>query len=147
MITLTQIDTSLYLSSQKNQGTGSSTLGKDDFLKILMTQLQNQSPSDPMKDKEFISQMATFSSLEQMMSISGSVDQLVQQQAYTPVVEYSHLIGKEVEFKTKNEDGEVQTEGSGTVSGIAAGQDGTEIILQNEKRIQVHSIIEVRDSE
>ena len=45
-------------------------LGKDQFLQILVTQLRNQDPMQPMQDKEFISQMAQFSSLEQMMNMS-----------------------------------------------------------------------------
>lgn len=49
-----------------------STLGKDDFLKMLVTQLQNQDPLKPMDDTSFIAQMAQFSSLEQMQNMNSA---------------------------------------------------------------------------
>lgn len=52
-----------YLINKKRdeRKTGDGTLGKDDFMKLLIAQLQNQDPTNPMKDNEFIAQMAQFS--------------------------------------------------------------------------------------
>jgi flagellar basal-body rod modification protein FlgD len=55
-----------------NRNAGKKSLGADDFMKILMTQLTAQDPMNPMKDTEFIAQMANFSSLEQMRTLSQS---------------------------------------------------------------------------
>lgn len=60
-------------------------LGKDDFLKILLTQLSQQDPTNPMKDQEFIAQMAQFSSLEQMNNISAGISRMESKQAYSIV--------------------------------------------------------------
>lgn len=48
----------------------SNNLGKDEFLKILITQLQHQDPLSPVEDREFIAQLAQFSALEQMKNMS-----------------------------------------------------------------------------
>jgi flagellar basal-body rod modification protein FlgD len=51
-------------------------LGQDAFLKLLLTQLQHQDPTQPMKDTEFIAQLAQFSSLEKLTDIAQSMKQL-----------------------------------------------------------------------
>ncbi len=51
-------------------------LGKDEFLKLLVTQLQNQDPMNPVDNEQFIAQLATFSSLEQLISINKAVTKL-----------------------------------------------------------------------
>lgn len=51
-------------------------MGKDEFLKLLVTQLQYQDPLNPMDDKAFIAQMAQFSSLEQLMSMNKNMESM-----------------------------------------------------------------------
>jgi len=51
-------------------------IGKSEFLNLLVAQLQHQDPLDPLKSEEFVAQLATFSSLEQLVSINQAVTKL-----------------------------------------------------------------------
>jgi len=56
----------------------SQSLGRDDFLRILLTQLSNQDPTAPMQDNEFIAQMAQFSALEQMTNMAADFSRMAR---------------------------------------------------------------------
>lgn len=74
-----QVDTTVDMFNKQlnaNGRTPSHELGKDDFLKILITQMTNQDPTSPLENTEFIAQMAQFSSLEQMTNMSQSFEKL-----------------------------------------------------------------------
>ncbi len=92
---------SLFLADRQIQArnTGQNTLGQDAFLKILITQLQNQDPSNPMEDKEFISQMANFSTLEQMTQMNKNLSSFIDMQKDNHFLTHSQLIGKQIEWE------------------------------------------------
>jgi flagellar basal-body rod modification protein FlgD len=77
------------------QATGANKLGKDAFLNLLITQLRNQDPMKPMDDTQFISQLAQFSSLEQMQTMNTNLTNLAA--AQNTFQQGVALIGKTVE--------------------------------------------------
>lgn len=80
------------------------TLGKDDFLKLLVTQLRYQDPTNPVQDKEFIAQLAQFSSLEQMSNLTNSMNNMMEsQQKLTALGQATAMIGKVVEIVNESE--------------------------------------------
>jgi flagellar basal-body rod modification protein FlgD len=145
------IDSSLMLSSYKKEErkTGSDILGKDDFLKILMVQLQNQDPSNPLQDKDFIAQMATFSSLEQMTNMNTSMQKLVQMQEQDSLIAYSEFAGREIKWHkvAESEDPNAQPsieEGTGRVASIQFKNGNAVFILEDGTELTPANISEVK---
>lgn len=60
-------------NNKVEEDSNDSMLGKDAFLNLLVTQLRNQDPLNPMEDKEFIAQMAQFSTLEQIQNLNTNL--------------------------------------------------------------------------
>ncbi len=71
-------------------------MGKDDFLKLLVTQLKYQDPTDPLKNQEFVTQTAQFSSLEQMQAVNQSMQSLLELQKSSNRASALSLMGKQV---------------------------------------------------
>ncbi|KRF68163.1 hypothetical protein ASG99_01375 [Bacillus sp. Soil768D1] len=145
---MTTIDTSLLLSSYQSDRKTGDSLGKDDFLKLLLTQLQNQDPSSPMDNTEFIGQMATFSSLEQMMNIGSQIDELIGLNQQNSLMNYNSFVGKEVTWHILDESGEnlAIEEGVGIVESIQYKGDNIYFILEDGTKLQPANISAMKQS-
>lgn len=122
---------------QKTMTSGQSSanntiLGKDDFLRLLVTQLANQDPTNPMEDREFIAQMAQFSSLEQMSNVANEIRGLRRMLSLS-----SDLIGTTVEWH----DGEDSLR-SGVVDAIVL-RDGEPLIVIGDEEITYDQIVRI----
>lgn len=78
----------------------SNELGKDDFLKLMMAQMQHQDPMAPMDNKDMIAQMAQFTSVEQLVNISGQLSSMSQSLGNN-----SGLIGKVISWNAGTKTG------------------------------------------
>ena len=105
-------------------------LGKDDFLQLLVTQLQHQDPLAPMEDKEFISQMAQFTSLEQMKNMNNAVQ----------ITQATSFIGKQVTWADSQ-----GTEQTGIVTAIRIVNSEPKVMI-GEESIELKKIMSVTDA-
>ena len=112
------IDSTASKTTDRNTG----ELGKDDFLNLLVTQLQNQDPLQPTDDKEFIGQMAQFSSLEQMQNMNTS---MTNSQAFT-------LIGKHITATITDDTTKASKDIEGDVTSVKVSSGKTYVEVNNE---------------
>lgn len=141
------------LSNYQNEQrkTGSSSLGKDDFLKILMTQLQNQDPLNPMQDKDFVAQMATFSSLEQMTNMNSTIQKLVDSEQQNQLISYNQFVGKDVTWhKLATSDGpnapQTVEQGTGKVVSIQFKDNSVQFKLEDGTTLDPANISQVNET-
>lgn len=78
---------------------GKNTLDRNDFMKLFITQMQNQDPLEPMKGTDMATQLAQFSTLDSMQNMSNSMDQLLNYQTSQNNLQLLSLIGKTVQGK------------------------------------------------
>lgn len=77
-------------------------LGKDEFLKLLVTQLNNQDPLSPQENGEFIAQLAQFSTVEGIGNLNTSMDSMVSGFQSSQALQASSLVGRSVIVPTTN---------------------------------------------
>lgn len=142
----TTIDPDLIFSPVQRVPKGDN-LGKDDFMKILMAQLANQDPLNPMEDRDFIAQLAQFSTLEQMMNMARSFEKLAQTQEQSTLMAYNQFIGKQVAWhKIVEEEGKIPVilDGTGVVQMVQFKGDSVELVLKDGTILQPGNISDVK---
>lgn len=117
-------------------------LGKDAFMKILVTQLKNQDPMEPLKDTEFIGQMAQFSSLEQLSNLNQAMTQFIALQGNQKLTEHADLLGNTIYWE-QNMGGKLQS-GEGLVKALALKNGELMVELENQDiSIPIASILRI----
>lgn len=86
--------------TQEETKPASNELGKDEFLKLLVVQLENQNPLEPQDNGEFISQLAQFSSLEGIDNLNDTMTSFVESAQSSQALEASLLVGRQVQVDT-----------------------------------------------
>jgi flagellar basal-body rod modification protein FlgD len=119
-----------------------SALGKDTFMKLLVTQMRNQDPLQPAKNEQMLAQLAQFSSLEQMQDLNDNIVGLaVLQQSnalMSQLTNSSSLIGKSVEYVDPKSGNQVW----GTVSSVRI-KEGLAILNIGGEDIPLANVTEV----
>lgn len=86
----------------QSTGYASQELGKDAFMQLLVSQMQNQDPINPQSNEDFIAQLAQFSSLEQMENLNVSLEQMAAVEESNALINQlaaaSNLIGQNVDY-------------------------------------------------
>ena len=110
--------------SANSSSSSSNTMGMEDFLQLLTTQIANQDPLEPMKDTEFISQMANIASLEQMQQFTKGFETFADSQKDMVAQAY---LGKMVNISEEGQDV------TGLVDSVEKNEDGKIFVTVGDK--------------
>lgn len=127
-----KIEKNTAVESTAKETKGTSELGKDAFLQLLVAQMKYQDPLNPTSDTEYIAQLAQFSQLEQMQNLAATNEN----------TQMLSLVGKEVCVSVENADGSVSYK-DGTVSAVtvSGGKAYLEVdgsLYESDKLVQVY---------
>lgn len=115
-------------SQQRDQAQAQDIMGKDDFLRLLTVQLRYQDPTDPIKDQDFIAQLAQFSALEQTQNLADQMATFIDMQmSYGLTAQSAALLGRTVEIAG---DGDETLQG--TVEAIRLQGGRPEVVVDGE---------------
>ena len=108
--------------------------GREQFLSLLVTQLQQQDPLDPVKNQEFISQLTELSTLESIEKLNASFSDMLALQQLTSG---ANLIGKSISYI--NDDGNQE----GVVAGLEMQDGRLHLKTTDEQLVQIDTVLSV----
>lgn len=117
-------------------GATSAAFSQDQFLQLLVTQLQNQDPLDPVSDRDFINQLTQLNTLQSLQSLNASFAENLKLQQLT---QGADLVGRTIEF-TPTGGGEPA---SGKVDAVAV-QNGQFVLKVGSANVGLDRIVSVR---
>lgn len=156
-MSISGVSNTTYVTASNSTKEYSDTLGKDDFLNLLVTQLRYQNPLEPMDDKEFISQMAQFSSLEQAQNTNkiakinsayGMVGKIIsasitsdtgEMKDVTGIVDSVRINGNEAYLVVDSK--EIPYESVREVADLMSSADQSSMLLQNIRFSMAYSML------
>ena len=112
-----------------------------DYMKLLVTQLQNQNPLEPLDNNEMASQLAQFSQLQQLESMNSSFAEILATAERTYA---NSLIGKEVSFMSETETDTAETT-SGVVEQVINDRDGEVFLLVGDHTLALEDVMSVKE--
>ena len=115
----------------------SSGLDDDDFMKLLLAQIQNQNPLEPMDNQEFMSQLTQMNSLNVLKSIDANMENLLTEDQFSNA---AAMIGKEVEYTLGGD-----TTLSGTVSAVSI-EDGIVMLTIDGVQIPLSDVTKITET-
>ncbi len=127
---------------QTSEADPNGIVGKDGFLNLLVTQLRYQDPLNPMDNQQMLSQLAQFSSLEQMSQLNNTIS---SQQDFTSFLNATRLIGKEVSMFDPTAPADQPRELITTVESVTFAEDQPVLTLGNGLMTTADAIFRVSD--
>ncbi len=111
-----------------------------DYMKLLITQLQNQNPLEPLDNNEMASQLAQFSELSQLESMNSSFAEVLQNSKNSYAMS---LIGKQVRFFGQLEDGSVDLMTGVITEVVKDPNTGENVLMAGDYGLKVEDILSV----
>lgn len=119
-------------SSSSSSSTSSPTLDYDSFLKLLLAQMQNQDPLNPMDSTEYVSQLASFSNVEQGLKMNTKLDQLL---VVSNMAQAAGMVGHTI----TSADGAT----SGIIESVRVDSSGSTALLTSGQQVTIEAGVEI----